>query len=905
MKKILCLLLVLLLTASGFTVLASEDVTLLPENAPYVSGVTVKDGATGFAKGDYIGFSDVDLTGINSVKITGKFNLGVGNGETIRIKIDDPKTGEEIGFVVISETKEEYFGYIGGASGVHDVYFVGTYWSGYDSDFSIKSFTLSKAPYEDNAFDNQVDDSYVKDFYEDTWVSVDDFGRRVAEYPEAGPVKEGEREVGMLYWNWFSGNGTIKATVISDITTKFPNAMTLGGASAWNGAGTTVWDEPVYGYYNSYDYWVYRRHAELFAAAGVDVIFPDCSNGGTSHIEPLMIMARAFRDAKKEGIKVPKISSFTADWTASDGFFRFFASTYNTCFQLEDFSDIWYMRDGKPFLFGMDEEVANGIKNAAKGDPALSNLAEEMVDFFSYRRNATGHIYPERWTWIETFPQMARGVKTDDGRPELVAVGVSKNSGYVGIGECASDPYAMGRAYSAPFGEDYREEAIREAYYYREEASLALDYDPHFIMFDGWNELKSDLYRNYGGYDIAFPDTFDSDNSRDMEPVRGLLKDDCYNMLVDVIRKYKGVRPAPVASGEITIDINGDASVWANVAPEFLNYKGTDRTGTDAYISDRTEELKVYDTVIANRVISSKAARDAENFYFMAKADKAITMGDGALQLLINTDRNAATGENGYDYILGRKVGAVEAIVKGENGFTYNEVGKYEYTVKDDVIQIKMPRALIGETGKVEMELKWVSGAFSDILDLYANLSSAPIGRFNYLFIEEAQKALTKDERAMMKNSTLIQAGNAKMIANGGIVDVYEADTRVATFEMFGTVYVPLKTLEEIIGWGKSKTEYDYLSNILYIYNYELDLATREYKENNWYYTIVGTNEAYKNGKAANMTNPVVTANGMLYVPLSVFTDLIGRNVTALGNGCYLVGDAGAKEANALLSYIN
>ncbi len=902
MKRFLSLVLAMLILAGTLSVMAEGDMVLLPADADFQSGVTVTDTVTGFAKGNYIGFSDVDLTGINSVKITGKFNLGVGTGETIRIKIDDPKSGEEIGFVVISESKEEYFGYIGGASGVHDVYFVGTYWSGYNSDFSIKSFTLSKAPYEDNAFDKQMDDSFLKDFYEDTWVAVDDFGRRVAEYPEAGPVKEGEREVGMLYWNWFSGNGTTKATVISDITSKFPNAMTLDGASAWNGVGMTVWDEPVYGYYNSHDYWVYRRHAELFAAAGVDAVFPDCSNGGNSHIEPLVIMARAFRDAKKEGIKAPKISIFTADWTASDGFFKLFASIYNTCFQLEDFSDIWYMRDGKPFMFGL--ENAEIIKNASKGDPALASLADEICEFFSFRGDARNHKDPHKWTWIETFPQYARGGIMEDGRPEFTAVGVSKNSGYVGIGECASDPYAMGRAYSAPFGEDYREEAIREAYYYREEAALALDYDPHFIMFDGWNELKSDLYRNYGGYDIAFPDTFDSDNSRDMEPVRGLLKDDCYNMLVDVIRKYKGVRPAPVASAEITIDINGDASAWANVGPEFLNYSGTDRTGKDAYISDRTEELKVYDEKIANRIISSKAARDKDNFYFMAKADKAIVTGDGNLQLLINTDRNAATGENGYDYILGRKVGSIEEIVKGENGFTYNEVGKYEYSVKGDTIQIKFERTLIGETEKVEMEFKWVSGAFSDILDLYANLSAAPIGRFNYLFIEEAQKALTTDERALMKESSLLVADNPKMIASGGIVDVYEADTRVTAFEMNGTLYVPLKTLEEIIGWGKSKTEYDYLSNILYIYNYVLDLNTREYKENNWYYTVVGTTEAYKNGKAQNLTNPVVSANGMLYVPISVFTDLIGRKVTPLGNGAYLVGSADVNGASALLSYI-
>ena len=110
MKRFLCLVLAVLMMLGTMTTFASEDITLLPENADYSSGVTVKDGVTGYGKGDYVGFSGVDLTGINSVKFTGKFNLGVGNGETVRIhgfgnfvprpygerKCYNPRTGKNI-----------------------------------------------------------------------------------------------------------------------------------------------------------------------------------------------------------------------------------------------------------------------------------------------------------------------------------------------------------------------------------------------------------------------------------------------------------------------------------------------------------------------------------------------------------------------------------------------------------------------------------------------------------------------------------------------------------------------------------------------------------------------------------------------------------------------------------------
>ncbi len=38
------------------------------------------------------------------------------------------------------------------------------------------------------------------------------------------------------------------------------------------------WSEPLFGYYVSTDRWVLRKHAEMLADAGVDVVFFDCTN---------------------------------------------------------------------------------------------------------------------------------------------------------------------------------------------------------------------------------------------------------------------------------------------------------------------------------------------------------------------------------------------------------------------------------------------------------------------------------------------------------------------------------------------------------------------------------------------------------------------------------------------------
>lgn len=904
MKKIICIMLILALIGVMPVFAEAKEIDLLPINSDFQEGIEIGVTAKHWGKGDYIGFKNVDLTGINSVSAKCSYvNLLGGSGETIHVRIDDPFKGDEIATIVISEEKEEYKSYLGGATGVHDLYFVGSYYKGYPNDLQFSAFTLSSEVYDYDPFENQVDDSFIKDFYTDTYVATDSYGRRIAEYGEAGPVKEGDRQVGMMFWNWTKGAPTTSAAIISEVLAAHPDAMTSEGASVWN-MKKTYWDESVYGFYDSLDYWVYRRQAELLSAAGVDAIFLDYSNGGATRINMLMQIAKAFRDAKKDGVDIPEIAAFCGSWTGSEDLVSLFLSIYNVCFQQEDFSDIWFHYDGKPLIFGVPN--VDGVKKQFSEDPQGKETMDIIADFFSFREdNNVGERKSSTWRWIEAFPQTLRGGTKEDGRCEFMCLGVSLNISYAGNVHAASDVYSRGRSYSEAFGDDYRIEATKEAFFFREQASLVLDADPHFVYVDGWNEFASDLNRNYSGLDFAFPDAFDSDNSRDFEPVKGFLKDDCYMLLCDFVRKYKGIRPAPVATEEITIDIKGDASAWENVGPEFLNFRGQDRlNGKDAYPDNRTGEFQTYNIVVKNRVLSSKAARDKDFLYFYAKADKDIAYEDESLQLLINTDRNAATGVDGYDYVLGRTLGKAEALSKNGEEIICTEIGSYEYNVSGDTLQIKIPRAVIGETGVIDMELKWLSGEYTEVIDFYSNLNTAPVGRFNYLFTEKEQKALTKDEKTASANASILKAGTEKMIVKGTIQTVSEKDIRITPFEMNNTLYIPLKAFEEIIGWGKSKTEYDSTQNILRFYNYKMNETKTDFAENNWYYTYIGTNEARKNGKVMPLSAPVIIANGEIYAPVTIFSDLMSVNVKMLENGTYLIGDMEEDSAKALLSYI-
>jgi hypothetical protein len=66
-----------------------------------------------------------------------------------------------------------------------------------------------------------VPDSAIVDFYSDTWVAVDDYGRKVADFEEVGPLKEDERDAALFYWNWHVGLDVTDNLVIPDVYRAF------------------------------------------------------------------------------------------------------------------------------------------------------------------------------------------------------------------------------------------------------------------------------------------------------------------------------------------------------------------------------------------------------------------------------------------------------------------------------------------------------------------------------------------------------------------------------------------------------------------------------------------------------------------------------------------------------------
>ena len=923
MKKVLSLLLAVLMTLSLATVATAAEVTLKPADVDEKSAkiYTPEIHIGEFEHKEYFMFRDVDLTGINSIGVTATVNLRntSSNGETLVIMADDYKRGEPLGYITLSDDGENIKEYtsINKIDGVHDLYFYCLYGKGTgNASMRIHDITLYEKGFVNPDYDKFVDDSFIKDVYSDTWAATDSYGRAVANYEETGAPKEDGREIGMLYWNWHIGEGPNNhAGVIPEVVKNNPDAMNDFNHPAWDEQAKYYWGEPVLGFYSSYDYWVYRKHAEMMAIAGVDAIFFDYTNGGWDYISTLNVIAEAFRDAKASGIDIPKFSIFSHMGSDYDICYRNLMAVYANCFIEHDYSDIWYFLDGKPLLFG--NAVPERAVNAAdSGNLMERKLIKDAEEFFTFRMNGgrNDRTFNNYWMWLENFPQVLRNVDKETGRPEFVVVGTAINQSTVygnGMTGVFSDPYSKGRGFSEVFGEDYSENGMREGYFFREQANLALEAEPEFIMLDGWNELITTRYDVYGIFKgVVYVDTYDYENSRDFEPVRGPIKDDYYNLLCDFVRKFKGVRPVPTLSRAKTIDITADATQWAGVGPEYFNYYQDyerDSYGLGVHHTE-TDEVHHYTTKVENAIKGGKVSVDNDNFYFLVTTEKDIKTGTkGFLTLYINTDRNYATGWEGYDYAVNL---AGDKVLSKYNG-TWETIGNVNYAVKGNALQMAIPRSLIGETGTVDFEFKWTDSVENpdDLLNFYAEGSVAPYGRFNYVFTEIAETALTDSERTVLKDAetTIIKAGAPKMIVKGAKMKVFEADTRVSAFMENGTLYIPETAYNEIMGYGRSKTEYNAAYNRFFTRHFELSENLEEIINSTWTTCELDSLDVLIGGREAKLSNPIVYRNGIFYIPASFIAECYGWEVKELGNGIFTISRNAAdiNTVNAVLSHIN
>lgn len=563
------------------------------------------------------------------------------------------------------------------------------------------------------------------------WVATDALGRALPTYKETGPPKP-NTYVGLFYWLW---HGNLRNTARNPDSINVTTILTgTPQKKDWR-AEDYYWDESEFGYYRSADPWVMKRHLALIAAAGVDFIFLDLTNGEIYEPE-LKTLLETIQYMRSKGIKAPYVVPFLNSeygWKVQ--------KLYHDFYKPGQYNDVWFYWNGKPLI--MCPKVNAG---------QIINQAElaEILAYYTWR--PTWALFNDdngpggKWRFMDTHPQHA--ALDLSGRPEQYVV--SKSMG-APLWDYRINGSSSGLHFVPEVDRYWLAKETGTGIFLNEQWDRADSVHAPILLVTGWNEFKAGAWptsreladakgfafenRKMNIGDLYFVDEFNREFNRDLEPIKNGYTDNFYYQFVARMRKYKGMVPPVPASAPRTIALNSNFFAWKKVLPIYTN--------TLADAKDRDFEsvlpgLHYRNTTGRNHIIESRTTHDRKNIYFYAKTDAAITPHTGLnwMLLFIDIDDNKKTGWEGYDYLVNADVkNATVTTLKKRLKGRWETITSIGYRVSGNELMIRVPlSALAKSPQRLNFNFHWADNIqkLDDINEFFVNGDSAPLRRFDY-----------------------------------------------------------------------------------------------------------------------------------------------------------------------------
>ncbi|MDQ8197546.1 hypothetical protein QEH56_05265 [Pelagicoccus enzymogenes] len=362
-------------------------------------------------------------------------------------------------------------------------------------------------------------------------------------------MREG-KFVGIFYFLWHGAHEPSGPWDLSKILQEEPNPYGPPGAFHH-------WAKPELGYYRSDDPYVFEVHAEWLAAARVDVIVIDVSNGH-SYSENLRVLCETWLRLRELGNPTPQIS-FLAHTDQGKVVRELFDQFYDR----DKYDGLWFRWGGMPLLLARRDLVDEELRTKFT---FRESWAWTRTEWFGDGRG--------KWAWLDDTPQ-APGLG-EAGEVEQISVAVAQHA-----------TSNKGRSYSDGKQPDEPDRKPESGIYFAEQWARALEVDPDFIFVTGWNEwvaqrfVKSsdlDPWTQLAGRDLSwgdsiFVDAYTMEYSRDIEPMEGGYGWNYYYQLVDGVRRFKGAAPTEVVPAADGIRVDGKLGEWS-VFSEFRDFRG-------------------------------------------------------------------------------------------------------------------------------------------------------------------------------------------------------------------------------------------------------------------------------------------------------------------------------------------
>ena len=572
-----------------------------------------------------------------------------------------------------------------------------------------------------------------------TWTAQDALGRKIGTTEQYGAPRK-DKVVGMFFVVWHGAHGYDKPGTAPDggimVPTKadsmspYDNQKIIDANPKDPQYGPVHamhhWGEPYLGYYTANDEWVIRKHAQMLSDAGVDMIMLDVTNQAI-YLPVVLQICDVYTKMRQDGCRTPQLSFiFNTEAKAT------LQNLYNNFYGKGLYKDLWFQWKGKPLIFCPPE-----------------GITPEMADFFTVRHSWFCSAWDwfgdgkDRCPWADIYPQKY-GWHDSPDKAEMIAVSPATHP-IVDYGNMKQ----VGRSYHNGVQPDPEHQRSGEGLCFAEQFEHAMECDPEFIYFSGWNEWTAMRFLNEGGirkvgdYEIKkgdsyFVDLFNHEYSRDIEPLRGGFGDNYYYQLCDFIRRFKGSEPEPVYRSFEKVSLK-DMGSWEKVQARYADDKG-DTFHRDHYGYGRVGQL--VNTTGRNDIVEAKVANDGRTLYFYVRTDGPLSPRNEPkwMRLFVRVEGSDAGNWEGFHYMINNRVAddGKTSLEKSVNGWNWEKISEVSYRADGNEMVVAVPLASIGIGNPKDftVDFKWIDNAVSegDIQECLTDGDSAPNGRFRYRY---------------------------------------------------------------------------------------------------------------------------------------------------------------------------
>ncbi|RYY62554.1 MAG: hypothetical protein EOO05_02365 [Chitinophagaceae bacterium] len=557
-------------------------------------------------------------------------------------------------------------------------------------------------------------------------VGVDQFGRTVS---PIGGFKE-KKQVGIFYWPWIGqpfASGAYDASKIAAM----PNGLSLlydlkSTDSVISPRGQAhFWGEPLFGYYNSADEWVIRRQMKMLTLAGIDFIAFDLTNRVT-YKEVYDKVLRVIEEFQQQGWNAPKAVFYTHSKSMETT-----RVLYEDLYKPGRLENAWYKVNGKPMIIAYTDTADDRAEAISRSDLGYNPVpySKEIADFFYFKKPQWPFdpSYETGFPWVEwKYPQPLHGgvMSVTVASHPKVPMSRSITSGWVN----------WGRGWD-PVTKKNIAEDVDKGTFFQKQWDHAIAMNPDTVFVGGWNEWIA--YKQPYGDEYMLCDAANREYSRDVEPMKGGYEDAFYLLMINNIRRYKGLPPVAKAKPANTAAKKDQAN-----APGGKTYRNVDAVPFARNFPGATDKITYKRAAPVNVLKEVKLDHDRDYLYFDITAAADFVMpatGSRGLTLFIGRDQPALKGWKGYEFVVEQ-----DAKTKGftvsriDSSGHLTRVGKAAGKVTGNQASIKISRKQLGmATSGTGIYFKVADGVEhpEDLMDTYLSGSVMPMGRLSYQYL--------------------------------------------------------------------------------------------------------------------------------------------------------------------------